>query len=67
LTTYKTRDKIRRHFGTAAVRIEQCLLHLKYIEGLAGERSREINEYLPDVVLALDELHKALLKFRESI
>ena len=62
-----TRDRIRWNVWKASDRVEQALAVLKHVEELGDGRSIQINEHLPVVVMALEQIRITLLAFRDEL
>lgn len=62
-----TRNKMRFQMEKVADHLDRTFKHFQYLEDLAGGGSPFINENLPFIVAAVQELKKAVLRFRESL
>lgn len=62
-----TRHRIRGQAFMAAENVGKAIRNLKRIEEMADERSKVINENLPNLVLMVDTTQKALEMFRASL
>lgn len=62
-----TRNKMRFQMEKVVDHLDRTFKHFQYLEELSGGGSPFINETLPFIVAAVQELKKAVLRFRESL
>ena len=67
MTQRSTRNKMRFQMEKVVAHLDRTFKHLQYIEELAGGQSPFINETLPFLVAAIEELKKGCNRFRESL
>ncbi|NVM22326.1 MAG: hypothetical protein HWN68_11170 [Desulfobacterales bacterium] len=62
-----TRNKMRFQMEKVINNIDRIFGHLQYLDELAGGASPFINEQLPLLTAAFEEMKKGCKKFRESL
>lgn len=62
-----TRNKMRFQMEKVEDHLDRTFKHFQYLEILAGGASPYINEMLPMMVAAVEELKKGIRRFREGL
>jgi len=62
-----TRNKLRWQAQKAIECLDRSLEHLKYLDDLAEERSPQINEALPLLVMGVTKVKEALSFFKDTL
>jgi len=62
-----TRSKVRWQIEKAADQLTRCMEHLARADAMAAGRSTPIENYLPQLVVMLEEVRKVLLGFRAEL
>lgn len=62
-----TRDRMLRNADYAIRDLERAVKTLKLVDDEAAERSPYIEEQLPLLIAAMEELRKAMVAFREGL
>ena len=67
MTGRSTRNKLRWQVEKAVDCQDRSLEHLARLDGIADAQSDYINEFMPGLVILLEEVKKTLFRFREGL
>lgn len=62
-----TRNLVRLQIQHCAEHIDAILVHLKNVTDMCKGRSTPVNVYMSSIVILLDEVKKALIRFRGEL
>jgi len=62
-----TRNQIRRSLHGVIDKLELCVAQLQTVDTLSDGRSEVVNEHMPALVAAIEEIKSVVIDFRDNI